>query len=61
MPGISVVRQFCRNTNITTITRPIASNNVQITWRIEMRMKRVLSTGNASTMPSGSDAASSAI
>ncbi len=53
MAGISVVRQFCRNTYITRITSTIASISVKITSRIEMRMKRVLSTGNDSSMPFG--------
>ena len=43
--GISVARQFCRNTNTTRITSPTASNNVNSTSLMAARTNIVESYG----------------
>ena len=53
--GISVVRQFCRNRNITRTTRPIASISVVTTSRIDSRDDgRRCRTRLRSSAPAGS-------
>ena len=39
--GISVARQFCRNTNTTKITSPMAMNSVTTTSRMAARTNSV--------------------
>ncbi|MNI58909.1 hypothetical protein D3C73_1140440 [compost metagenome] len=45
MVGISVVRKFCRKTNITITTNTTASIRVFTTSSIEILIKSVLSFG----------------
>ena len=45
MVGISVARQFCKKTNMTTITKSTASNSVLTTSLIDSCTKGVLSRG----------------
>jgi hypothetical protein len=42
--GISVARMFCRNSNITRNTRPIASNSVSTTSLMAVVTNGVLSS-----------------
>src|ERR1700743_2974323 len=53
MAGISVARQFCRKTYITSTTRAMASISVTTTSWIDRRMKVVLSIGSPSFLPGG--------
>ena len=45
MIGISVARQFCRNTNTTSSTSAAAISRVWITSLIEAMTNRVVSNG----------------
>ena len=51
--GISVVRQFCRNRNITRTTRPIASSSVVATSRIDSDTTDVVSNATSTFSPGG--------
>ena len=52
--GISVVRQFCRNRNMTRTTSPIASSSVVTTSRIDSETTVVVSNATRSSAPAGS-------
>ena len=51
--GISVVRQFCRNRNMTSTTRPIASASVVTTSRIDSDTTVVVSNATSIFSPGG--------
>ncbi len=53
MAGISVLRQFCRNTNITRITSAIASTSVTSTSLIDSRTTPTLSKASRHSSPGG--------
>src|SRR6187551_130119 len=53
MAGISVVRQFCRNRNITRMTSPSASTSVVITSRIDSDTTLVVSKATVIFSPGG--------
>src|SRR5262245_11189555 len=51
--GISVVRQFCRNRNITSTTSPIAMRSVVTTSRIDSETTVVVSNAMSIFSPGG--------
>ena len=51
--GISVVRQFCRNRNMTTTTSATASSRVVTTSRIDSETTRVVSYASSTFRPGG--------
>ena len=51
--GMTVLRQSCRNTNITSTTRPIASSSVMSTSLIDSDTTMVLSKASSCCMPGG--------
>src|SRR5438046_3835703 len=51
--GISVVRQFWRNRNMTSTTRPIASASVVTTSRIDSETTLVVSNATSTLSPGG--------
>jgi hypothetical protein len=51
--GINVVRQFCRNRNITRTTSPIASASVTTTSRIDSETTVVVSKATSIFNPGG--------
>ena len=53
MAGMRVVRQFCRNRNITRMTRPIASSSVRITSAIDSDTTVVVSKARSVFRPGG--------
>ena len=59
--GISVLRQFWRNRNITRITSPIASTSVNSTSLIDSRTTPTLSKASRHSRPGGKERSSRAI
>ncbi len=53
MAGISVLRQFCRNRNITRMTSAIASASVISTSMIDSRTTTTLSNASCHFSPGG--------
>ena len=51
--GISVVRQFCRNRNMTSMTSAIASASVVTTSRIDSETTVVVSNASSAFRPGG--------
>ena len=51
--GMSVVRQFCRNRNMTRTTSPIASASVVTTSRIDSETTLVVSKAISTFRPGG--------
>ena len=51
--GMIVLRQFCRNRNITRMTRPIASTSVHSTSTIDSRTTTTLSKATCHSRPGG--------
>ena len=51
--GMIVLRQFCRNRNITRMTRPIASSSVHSTSMIDSRTTTTLSNATCHSRPGG--------
>ena len=53
MAGMSVLRQFCRNRNITRMTRTMASTRVTSTSLIDSRTTPTLSKASRHSSPGG--------
>ena len=53
MAGMSVLRQFCRNRNITRMTRTMASTSVTSTSLIDSRTTPTLSKASRHSSPGG--------
>ena len=51
--GMTVLRQFCRNRNMTRMTRPIASASVHSTSMIDSRTTTTLSNATCHSSPGG--------